>query len=135
MECLQNNQLRILSRFSPISLPLEQWGRSGRKALFLCVHIALWSSSEKKILKANLQYIRLMLTQETFLLTRKQKKLLTKKPLLKILEKHSQEQGQRWGRSSVWLERLPVTQKAASSSLVAPAINYGRLIRRPFSLS
>ena len=29
---------------------------------------------------------------------------------------------QRWGRSSVWLERLPVTQKAASSSLVAPAI-------------
>ena len=28
----------------------------------------------------------------------------------------------RWGRSSVWLERLPVTQKVASSSLVAPAI-------------
>lgn len=31
---------------------------------------------------------------------------------------------QRWGRSSVWLERLPVTQKAASSSLVAPAIEW-----------
>ena len=27
------------------------------------------------------------------------------------------------GRSSVWLERLPVTQEVASSSLVDPAIN------------
>ncbi len=26
-----------------------------------------------------------------------------------------------WGRSSVWLERLPVTQEVASSSLVDPA--------------
>ena len=26
-----------------------------------------------------------------------------------------------WGRSSVWLERLPVTEKAAGSSPVAPA--------------
>ena len=28
----------------------------------------------------------------------------------------------KWGRSSVWLERLPVTQEVASSSLVVPAI-------------
>ena len=28
----------------------------------------------------------------------------------------------KWGRSSVWLERLPVTQEVASSILVAPAI-------------
>ncbi len=28
-----------------------------------------------------------------------------------------------WGRSSVWLERLPVTQEVASSSLVGPASN------------
>jgi hypothetical protein len=38
----------------------------------------------------------------------------------KVLYQRNSEQ--RWGRSSVWLERLPVTQKAASSSLVAPAI-------------
>ena len=28
-----------------------------------------------------------------------------------------------WNRSSVWLERLPVTQEVASSSLVTPAMN------------
>ena len=28
----------------------------------------------------------------------------------------------KWERSSVWLERLPVTQEVASSSLVVPAI-------------
>jgi hypothetical protein len=47
---------------------------------------------------------------------------LTKKQVFQRVQKHSQQE-QRWGRSSVWLERLPVTQKAASSSLVAPAIN------------
>ncbi len=62
-----------------------------------------------------------------------QKNVLTKKRLSIKLHKHSQQE-QRWGRSSVWLERLPVTQKAASSSLVAPAIDSGRLIRRPFLL-
>jgi hypothetical protein len=29
-----------------------------------------------------------------------------------------------WGSSSVWLERLPVTQKVASSSLVYPANSF-----------
>ena len=28
----------------------------------------------------------------------------------------------RWERSSVWLERMPVTHEVASSSLVVPAI-------------
>ena len=32
-----------------------------------------------------------------------------------------------WGCSSVWLERLPVTQEVASSSLVTPAIIYAAL--------
>lgn len=40
---------------------------------------------------------------------------------------------QRWGRSSVWLERLPVTQKAASSSLVAPAIDWTPLVASFFT--
>lgn len=52
--------------------------------------------------------------------------LLTKTAPFAVMQKHSHTE-QRWGRSSVWLERLPVTQKAASSSLVAPAINLGRL--------
>ena len=52
--------------------------------------------------------------------------VLTKKGLFLKLQQHTHTE-QRWGRSSVWLERLPVTQKAASSSLVAPAINLGRL--------
>ena len=48
---------------------------------------------------------------------------LTETALLKVC-KLTLNIEQRRGRSSVWLERLPVTQKAASSSLVAPAINW-----------
>ncbi len=51
---------------------------------------------------------------------------LTKKRCFKSVKQHSDICELRWGRSSVWLERLPVTQKAASSSLVAPAIKLGR---------
>nr|MDK2850635.1 hypothetical protein [Candidatus Cloacimonadota bacterium] len=61
-----------------------------------------------------------------------QKYILTKKWSSKTMQQLIRYE-QRWGRSSVWLERLPVTQKVASSSLVAPAIFLGRPIRRPFS--
>lgn len=57
---------------------------------------------------------------------------LDRKCIFKMMLKQYSSIEQRWGRSSVWLERLPVTQEAASSSLVAPAI-FGRLSRRPFS--
>ena len=39
------------------------------------------------------------------------------------------------GRSSVWLERLPVTQEVASSSLVGPAIDVDPAFKRGYFLS
>ena len=33
-----------------------------------------------------------------------------------------------WERSSVWLERMPVTHEVASSSLVVPAIKRSHLV-------
>ena len=41
--------------------------------------------------------------------------------ILKVRYK-SEKKIKKWERSSVWLERLPVTQEVASSSLVVPAI-------------
>ena len=42
----------------------------------------------------------------------------------------------RWERSSVWLERMPVTHEVASSSLVVPAIyNKKQTVRSVFLLS
>lgn len=60
--------------------------------------------------------------------------LLTKKQYFKSVKQPLDINELRWGRSSVWLERLPVTQKAASSSLVAPAIRLGRLMASFFRI-